>query len=308
MDKKDKVRESTTEVIDSQIKEELVPRSEPQKVTAKLTGKYIIKPTEFTWLRAQDPKHDGALIFSKAEHWLSPERDALGIIVTGMTKDQQRELELEMNLKVDELSPYSKWWGTNFKIYPRIPREGLELDLDRSAIDKLRYLYMMASSKVAKSETDAANNSMYKYVLTSKEIEARVSNKKFEVKTKAFRRFSEMSLSEQMDFLKVYETGKYRLTKSASPEFINSTVGRIVDEDPEQFLSICANPDFKNMVFLQDCLTIGAVRKSGSTYYVTGGDKIGGSFLDTISNLEKPEYNEVKVGLLAKINAVLKQT
>lgn len=117
-----------------------------------------------------------------------------------------------------------------------------------------------------------------------------------------------MSLSEQMDFLKVYETGKYRLTKSASPEYINSTVGRIVDEDTEAFLSITGSPDFKNMVFLQDCMSIGAVRKTGSTYYVTGGDKIGGSFLDTISNLEKPEYNEVKVGLLAKINSVLKQT
>lgn len=271
----------------------------------KLHGKYIIKPVRSTWLRAIDPKHDGALMFSKTEHWVSPERDGTtGLIKTGLTDTMARELEAEMNLKPMELSAYNKeWWANNFKLYGKIPREGLELDLDRSGLDKLKYCYFKASSKVALSENDALNNTLYEYVMTSKEIEARHNNKKIEIKTKAFKKFGEMSLSEQMDFLKVYEEGKYRLTKSASPEFINSTVGRIVDEHPEDFLDLCANADFKTMVFLQDCVSIGAVKKSGSTYYAIGGDKIGSSFLDTIQNLQKPEYDEVKISLLAKIKS-----
>lgn len=271
----------------------------------KLHGKFIIKPLETTWLKSIDPKHDGALIFSKGEHWVSPERDSqTGLIRTGLTDQMARELEVEMNLKPMELSPYNKeWWAANFKMYGKIPKEGLELDLDRSALDKLKYCYYKASSKVALSEVDAINNTLYKYVMTSKEIEAKHNNKKIEIKTKAFKKFSEMSLSEQMDFLKVYEEGKYRLTKSASPEFINSTVGRIVDEHPEDFLSLCANADFKTMVFLQDCVSIGAVRKSGTVYYALGGDKLGNSFIDTIQNLQKPEYDEVKISLLAKIKS-----
>ncbi len=216
-----------------------------------------------------------------------------------------RELEMEMNLKPMELSPYNKeWWANNFKLYGKIPREGLVLDLDRSAIDKLLYCYFKASTNVALSENDAINSPYgIEYVMTSQEVEAKHNNKKIELKTKAFKKFGEMSLSEQMDFLKVYEEGKYRLTKSASPEFINSTVGRIVDEHPDDFLELVGNADFKTMIFLQDCVAIGAVRKSGAMYYALGGDKIGSSFLDAIQNLQKPEYDEVKISLLAKIKS-----
>lgn len=302
MDKKDEEFKKEVEV------KEVVTAKEVQKVQAepdeysKLTGTYIIRPVKSTWLRNLDSKHDGAIMFSKAENWLSPERDKLtGLIRTGLSDTLARRLEKEMGLKEMELSPYSKWWGVNFGLYPRIPREGLELNVDSSAINKLIYCYIKACSKVAHSEADARDNPRYDYVITSKEVEATYNSKKIEIKGKAFKRFMEMSITEQMDFLKVYEEGKFRATKSASPDYITSTLGKIVDEHPESFLELVDNPDFKTMVFVQDCLAIGALKRTGPKYYVNGGDMIGHSFLETINNLQNPEYNEMKLSLKTKL-------
>ncbi len=66
-------------------------------------------------------------------------------------------------------------------------------------------------------------------------------------------------------------------------------------------LALMDNPDFKTMVFIQDCLSIGAVKRTGPKYYVNGGDLIGHSFLDAIANLQNPEYNEVKLSLKTKL-------
>jgi len=39
----------------------------------------------------------------------------------------------------------------------------------------------------------------------------------------------------------------------------------------------------------------------GATYITLGGDIVGNSFEEAIFNLQKPEFNSVKVSLLAKL-------
>lgn len=308
MDKKDEeVKVQTTEQTPVPVQVNTV-MPDRTKAIDKLTGTYLIRPVKSTWLKGLDPKHDGAVVLSKANHWLSPERENRppGLIKTGLTDQMARELELEMGLKPMELSAYSKWWDVNFKVYPRIPKEGLELNLDANATNKLIYCYAKVMSKVALSEADAAENPLVDYVLTSKEVEADYNNKKAEIKTKAVQRYAEMSLNEQMDFLKVFEEGRYRVTKSASPNFITSTIFKIVDERPDDFMDLVENPDFKTMVFIQDCVAIGALKKEGPKYRINGGDIIGNSLLDTIGNLQKPEYNEAKLSLKTKLDLTKK--
>ncbi len=211
MDKKDELEVKKEEV---KVTEEKVQKQPVAVVDeyARLTGVFVIKPVRQTWLKNIDSKHDGAIMFSRASNWLSPERDRnTGIIKTGLSDYLARRLEKEMGLKEMELSPYSKWWDVNFKLYPRIPREGVELSLDASAINKLIYCYAKACSKVALSEADARENPMFEYVMTSKDVEATFNSKKIEIKGRAFKRFMEMSITEQMDFLKVYEEGRFSI-------------------------------------------------------------------------------------------------
>lgn len=278
-----------------------------ERAIDKVSGKFLLKPAKETWLKKQNPEHDGAVLFSKTFVSLSPQiQHPTGLVITGMTEQQAAELEEEMNLRKGTLSPYNKNYWADHRNYIRVPREGIVIDCDRSALDKMHYLIAKASQKVALSYQDLLDKPEAEFVLVSQEKEAEISNKKFETKNKAFKRYGEMSLSEQIDFLKVYEGGRYKVTKSNSPEFITSAIGRIVDEEPNKFLDLANDPNFKTMVFLYDCISIRAISKAGTQYYITGGDKIGNSFLQTIQNLQSPDYQEAVIGLKAKLESINK--
>ena len=123
-------------------------------------------------------------------------------------------------------------------------------------------------------------------------------------KVNAKKKMSQMSLNEQIDFLRVYDEGKYKVSKAATADFVVATLGKIVDEQPQKFLDLVSNPDYKVLVFIQECLQAGVMKKTGPKYYVSGGDMIGASLVETINNLQDPTYNEVKISLKAKIDAI----
>ncbi len=267
----------------------------------KYKGEYLFKPIEKTWLANADPKHDGATVFERAVHLVSPQRDKnTGLVITGLTDQEARELESDMGLKAQDLSPYSTFWG-NFKYYVRVPKEGIKLNLDRSALEKMQFMYLKASGNVAMSFVDADNNPFAKYVLTNLETENKIHASEVQVKMKAFNKLEKMSFEEQSDFLKVYKEGLYKVNKSASPDMINSTIGKVVDREPQEFLDLLSNGNYREMILLQDCIQAGFIKKQGTNYFILGGDRLGFSFLDAINNLQKPEYQEVKISLLAKL-------
>lgn len=291
----EKVKTENTEVR-TQLKE-----TAPQRAIDKYKGRYTIKPSKTTWLEQIDKSHDGVTMFEGTFHSLCADRHKqTGLYMTGLTEQEARELEVEMGLKTMDLSPYSPYWG-NFRINMSISREGLELNLERSALDKLRFCFAKASSKVALSASDALENPYVEYIMTSSEIEAKADNKKFKVKFDAVKKLGEMSIEDQMNFLKVFEAGRYKVGKSSTPDFIESTISKIVDEKPQAFIELTGNPDFKTMVFVQECILAGIVKKTGTKHYITGGDLIGNSFTDAVQNLQLPEYNEAMIGLKAKL-------
>lgn len=304
MEKKDKREgESKSTMMETTIKVPVIL----QKEMDKITGTYLIKPAKDTWLGLRDRNHDGAVLFSNTFISLCPDvKGGTGLIATGLTEPLARELEEAMELKKGSLSPYNKEYWSDYRNYLRIPKEGIIIDCDRSAKEKVFYCYAKASAKVALSYTDLLDKPEAEFVMISEVKEAEITNKKWEKKSKAFKRYGEMSLTEQMDFLKVFEEGRYKVNKTASPDFIASAVGRIVDEQPEKFLEFVDNPYFKTMIFLQDCIAIKAITKSGTKYFVNGGDQIGSGFMNTIQNLQSPEYQDAVISLRAKLDAINK--
>lgn len=286
-------------------KTEVVQANKPvSKAIDKYKGEYLFKPIKKTWLANIDPKHDGATVFDMAVHMVSPQRDkSTGLVITGMTDQEARELEELMGLKPQELSPYNFNFWADFRKHVRVPKEGIKLNLDRSALEKMQFLYLKASQNVAMSYADADNNPFAEYVLTNMETESKIQATDMQVKMEAFSKLKKMTFEEQSNFLKVYEEGKFKVSKASSPDLIASTIGKIVDQHPGEFLALLDNQNYKDMVLLSDCMHAGLIKKAGTNYYVLGGDKIGFTYLDTINNLQKPEYNEMKVGLLAKLEA-----
>lgn len=275
-----------------------------KKAIEEITGKWIIKPAKKTWLAQIDKDHDGAVMFSNTFTSICPELDSVtGLVRTGLTDIQARELEREMNLTQGTLSPYNKnYWGThtiNVKVY----QEGTVLDCDRSALDKLRFLYLKANSKVASSNMEALENPRCEYVLTSQQIEDKSETEKFMTKKTAYKEYDMMSLDAQMDFLLVYKSNKYKVSKASTPDFIVSTMGKVLDADPQGFLELIKDPTYKDHIFLKKCVTAGYIRQSGPTYLTLGGDVLGNTLEQALSNLRSPEYNNIKVDLLTKLES-----
>lgn len=271
---------------------------------SKYTGTYLFKPIRKTWLANMDPKHDGAVVFEKAVHYVSPERDAqTGLIKTGISDAEARQLESMMGLKPMEMSPYnSAFWG-DFKNHVKTTKEGVTIIPQRSAKDMFQYLYLKASKKVAMSFTDAENDPLCEYVLTSTEVEAKEVSNNFKVKMVAMQKLGKMTFEEQMNFLKVWEEGKNKVTVSSSPDFVLSSIGKVVEANPTGFIELLENPNYTTMVLVQDAVQAGLIKKIGTSHMLLGGDRIGFTYLDTINNLQKDEFQEVKISLLAKLNA-----
>lgn len=272
----------------------------------KLTGKYLIKRWKKTYLALLDPEHDGSILFSGTAVWWSPALEKnMPVIRTGLTKQQQVELEEALNFKPGSLSPYNReFWGANFKtLNIQVPKEGAILDLDNSDLHKLQYLYCKADPRVAMSieEAEKQGEIDVEMVITSVDAEAKQESKKLKTKMEAMAKLSNMSVGEQIDFLKVYAEGKNKVSANSKPEFILSAIGKIAENKPQEFLETLNNPYFKTAVFLQDCINAGYVKKIGTVYQTTGGDTIGQSYLSTLDNLNSPEYNEVLLSLKSKL-------
>lgn len=272
----------------------------------KITGVYIIKNVRKTWLTSMSGNKDGRDVHSGTFTILTPQRDPIsGLINNGLNgnKRLQAELEEEMNLPANSLSPYNIDWWSNYRI--KIPAESLILNCN-TAKYKLNYLLLKASTLVANSIAELKNNPNAEFVITSIETEKAKESKDLELKTKAYAKLSTMSIEERLNFLKVYEEGKYKVKLDAKPDFINAAIGTIVESSYDKFLQTFENPFYQESVFLQDCLAIKAVYKQGQKYYITGGEKIGDSFLNTLANLGSDDWQEAKISLLGKLQAVRK--
>lgn len=272
---------------------------------AKITGKWSVKPCRKSWLHAINPNHDGNTIFSGAQIWIVAARSASNpdIVTTGLTDEEREAFEKEMFLQPGALSPYNlKFWADK-KNTIRIPKDGLTLDCDNNVKHKLWFKILSASKRVAKGKEDLAMNSTADVLLSSVEQEAKFDSEKINLKTKAYVKFSGMSLQDKINYLKVYNEGSYKVELTTKPDLIEQTLGNIVESTPDEFLETFDNPYFKDYVLLEDLLSKNIITRKGGKFYINGGIEIGISKMQVITNLRADDFQETKIGLIAKLNA-----
>lgn len=270
---------------------------------SKITGKFIIKNNRTTWLANMTGNTDGRVLHVGTFTMFTPELDSMnkGAVRTGITSVELREeLEEALNLPAKTLSAFNlDYWCTYFI---RIPAEGLVLDCDLNVKNKLDYLILKASSKFySDGLSGARNKSAADFIITSTEAEKSKDSKQLEVLTQAYSKLAEMSIQERMDYLKVYEEGKYKVNNNSKPDFVNSAIKQVIDDSPAKFLEAFRNPFYKEAIFLQDCILNKLVERVGPKYYVKGGEKLGDSYITTLQNLQSDDWQSVKISLLGKL-------
>lgn len=239
--------------------------------------------------------HDGELRYSRCAVELLPQVDASGYPITGLTEEAERFFEEKMSLNTGTLSRYNKDYWSKYRI--KIGKEGLFLHLMMPR-DLLTYELLKVHTKIANSEAEKKDSPFAEYVLTSKTQEAKAEAVTVKEKRKAYKVFGAMSTKEMAGFLKVY--GK-RPGKDATSDFLESEIGKIIENSPKEFITVAEDPSLKTKIFIDDCLVAGALVKSGSKYLLKGGDVIGYSLDETIAYLNAPENQEVLISLKSKV-------
>ena len=251
-----------------------------------------------SWL----PKgHDGEARYNGCSAGIQPAVDRrTGQLKTGLTKEDEVRLEEALFLDKGALNKFNtKFWS---EYWIKIPgKDGIILDLSNPE-DELKYLVLSADHKIAKSESDAMTNMYAEFIMTSKEVESKVKSTKIKSKKEAFAKFSKMTITEQMNFLKVYEGGKNKVSNSSSPEFIESVIGTIVEENSDAFLSTLEDPYYKIKLLIEDSVTARVMQKMGTKYFITGNpDPLGMTLLDTIETLNDPKNQDLLISIKSKL-------
>jgi len=257
--------------------------------------KVTVKPIKkHGWL---PDDHDGSLRYSRCFERLTVQATkGSGVLNTGLTEEDELRLENKMNMSPGTLSRYNVDYWTMFRV--DVPSDGIQLNLANPE-DELKYLVLKAHQRVANSEMERFDTPFAEYVMTSKEQEARVENKKSKLKRKAYKVFSNMNTTEMRDVLKVI--GK-RAGDDASVDFVESQLDKVVTDDPQGFLTTVEDPTFKMRAFIDDCLASRVLVKNGTKYQLPGGDTVGYTLEQTIEYLQNPDNQEVYLDLKGKLS------
>lgn len=278
---------------------------EVQHPLAHIKGKWSVKPCRKTWLHLINPNHDGSTIFSGAQVWIVPARTVSNpdIVVTGLTEAERIAFEQEMFVQPGSLSPYNlKFWADK-KNAIKIPKDGITLDCDNNVKHKLWFKILSASKRVAQGKEDLAVNGTADVVLTSTEQEAKFDSEKINIKTKAYVKFSSMSLADKINYLKVFDEGRSKVDSITKPDLIEQTLGNIVENTPAEFLATFDNPYYKDYILLEDLITKNIVTRKGGKFSINGGVELGLSKAQAILTLRNDDFQETKIGLMAKLSA-----
>lgn len=282
-------------------KEELVSNNP----LSNIKGKWLVKPCRKTWLHQQNPNHDGSNIFSGAQIWIVPARSLSNpdIVITGLTQAEAIAFEQEMSLQPGTLSPYNlKFWADK-KNAIKVPKDGITLDCDSNLKHKMWYKILSASNRVAKGKEDLAVNATADVLLTSEQEEAKIDSANVTIKTKAYVKLSSMSASDKLNYLKVFNEGQFKVDSSTKPDLVEQTIGSIVERNPSEFLAAFDNPYYKDYILLEDLISNNVIIRKGGKFFINGGVELGLTKSQVISTLRSDDFQETKIGLMAKLKA-----
>ena len=226
-----------------------------------------------------------------------------GMLRTGLTKKDETELEAELQLNVGDLATTSAFWNTFVII---IPEDGLKLNIN-NPMDKLKYMVLKADPEIATDMSEIGASADAQYKMYTEGEAAKSKNTKRNIIANAYAKFAVMSPDEIVEAL--YMFGKNGDT--VDPEVCRNTLGDVLEKDPEKFLDILGDVNFKDKVFIIRSIRAGILRKTtlgkGFDMPIYFGDIYLGKGLDeVIQFLLDKENQNVYVGL-QKAYAALKK-
>jgi len=231
-------------------------------------------------------------------------------LITGLTPELEARLEALLNLPGKSavmpqgtLSKYNIDYWSTFRI--EIPKGGKTLYLSDPR-QELEYHVLKAHQQVANSQEELLTNAFARYVMSSEEEKAESVNKVLNLKSKAFNKFRNMNTSTMRGFIRVYNRVHNiptTVNEDSSANFIEATVGTIVDEQPEKFLKVIDNDDYKMLLFVDQCIEVNVIRQERTKYFLNNGDMLGTTLETTIDYLKDDNNQDLYFTLKSQVDA-----
>jgi len=213
---------------------------------------------------------------------------------TGLSEEEERELEKKLSLQNGTLNKYSTYWR-DYTIVLTEKQKTLKLENPKDFLD---YKILFASKRVANSVNDLSLTPKAEYVLYDAEEDAKKDNLVVKEKRKAYKKFSTLTTKEMRDVLKLM--GKR--AENASDTLVENTLNEIIEKDPKEFNKIIGITDFKTRVFIEDLVAINALRIRGG-HYMFGDNPIGHDIETAVGYLKNPKNQDIVLSLKSKLQA-----
>jgi len=262
----------------------LNPPTETKNYLINKKVKVVPVPRNGGWLPED---HDGAFMYTGCflETCL-PVDSRRKQLVQILTRDEQAFFEKELFLNAGDLSIYKKkdnFWHT-FRI--KLNKDGLPLDL-ADPIDNLKWRVLIVEPRCAPSWEQRYASGAYTFAIKDEEIETEVKVAKANKRKDAYKFLGkiENSREKMRNVLRVYGSDP---GKSVKTKVLYTKIDELIEDDKtlDRLLTVINDPHFGMRIFLEDAVRCGAIEKKETRYYLPGGDKIGGTILETMDWLK----------------------
>lgn len=244
--------------------------------------------------------YDGEFMFTGCNRTYRLPRRQTGGYLQFLTNDEIEAYEYLMQYPKGTLSYFAREHNFWDKFNVKIDKGGLILNCN-DPVESLKVRLLSIQQEVASSWEERLNRpGEYWFALVDEDVEIKDKLNAAQFKAKAYRLLSKIdgNQTKMANTLKVL--GK-RPSSDAKIDWMYTELAAIIEQiqvikgvkNIHDFIAVREDTNFDVRVFIEDALKENELEKKGTTYYLSGGDKIGGTLDDAISYFNDKGNSEI---------------
>lgn len=215
-----------------------------------------------------------------------------GARYTGLSIIDEERLGKELGKNLNQNSDF---WDT---FHLRLDEKDYVIDTSLGPEKELEYLFVTNGHKrIAASLRERKPTA--DYVVINVEEDAKEVNKLARFKRQAYTELDKLTVDEMRKALRVLGIN----STNVSAELAESTLTRLIEENPQKFIDLWVNNKNKETQFLIEEAVASNVLRKVKTSYKYGTDMLGYTLDDAIQYLNNPTNRDVKSAIWTQVEA-----
>lgn len=218
-----------------------------------------------------------------------------GLHKTGLTPNEEKEFEKELNLPQGTLSKRNAdFWGD---MEVRLRNDKLTIFNIVNAYDELKFRMLQEHDWIANTEHDVPGNSTARFYIYDPEAASKIEDEKMEYEFTAMEIFQAKTVEERRGLLRIY--GK-KGVDSMSETMVKTELFKELRKDFKEFIRLANAKDTPIRALLATLIEKDIIKKKG-TYFYNGEDLLGSSTDEVVGYLSDIKNQAVKLALEGKL-------